>query len=143
MAPATENIALKAADPIVETNGEDLTAMSEAIARQAEVLAQADEKIATLEAENLALKELNGGLGKTIEELNAALADKDSEIAQKGGRPIHKHGKDSYEQRLPKFTYRFKGKPMEVTEEVIRGNKELLEELVKIEDGPLVKKGGK
>lgn len=89
-----------------------------------------------LKAENESLKALIG-------ELNAALAEKDSEIEKKGGRPIIKDGKDSYELRLNKFVHRIDGKAVEVDEAYLKAHPELVKDLIAKKSGALIKKGGK
>ena len=124
-------------------NADELKALNEALAKQAEILAQADEKIGTLEAENDGLKAIIEGLKATIEELNAALASKDGELEQKGGFPIIKDGKDSYELRLKKFVHRIEGKAVEVDEKFLKESPEVVKDLIAKKSGALVKKGGK
>jgi hypothetical protein len=114
----------------------DLQAVNDALANQAELLAQFDEKLATLEAENAALKQV-------IAELNEELDAKDTQIQMTSSRPILKHGGDIYELRFPKFTFRYNGKPLKVDETSLRNDPQLLAAVIAKNSNALIKKGGK
>lgn len=95
-----------------------------------------EDRITQLEAENKSLKAVIG-------ELNAAIAAKDGELEQKGGFPIIKDGKDSYELRLKRFICRIDAKAVEVDEQYLKDHPEVVKELIAKKSGALVKKGGK
>ena len=141
---AGKTTAAKAGDNGSETgNVDELKALNETLAQKEKDLNDLSDKIKVLESENSSLKEMNEGLGKTVEELNAALADKDTEIQKKGGRPIIKDGNDSYELRLKKFVHRIGGKAVEVDEAYLKAHPEVVKDLIEKKSGALVKKGGK
>lgn len=98
---------------------------------------------ASLTATNQDLGAIIDGLKATVEELNEALAEKDAQVAKSVKRPVIKSGKKSYMLRFKKFTHRHNGKSITVTEEVLKGNPEIVAELVKMKSGALVEIGGK
>lgn len=131
-APAAQDTPAKAP----EVNADELSALNEALATKEGLTEDAQEKISKLEAENESLKAVIG-------ELNAALAAKDGELEEKGGFPIIKDGKDSYELRLKKFVHRIDGKAIEMDEAYLKSHPEVVKDLIARKSGALVKKGGK
>lgn len=94
----------------------------------------AEKTLEELQAENAQLQAI-------IKEQAEAISEKDVVIKAKSIRPTIKHEKASYELCFPKFTYKFNGKIIEVTEEVLKKDSALVAELVKKGSGALVKIG--
>jgi small-conductance mechanosensitive channel len=150
VAPATENTAQAPSATHGKTAVEDLQAMSEALAKRGEFLAQADEKIEMLagendklKAENSSLKALNDGLTETVKELNEEIANQETENAKLSKRSTVKVGKDTYELPVKKCVYLRDGVRIEITKEVLDADPALAKELAEKNNGVLVKKGGK
>lgn len=114
----------------------DLQALNEALALRAKDLEDAQGKIATLEAENLALKE-------AIQELNEHLKEKEKTNDELGKYPVLTYKGKKYELVDQKSRARFEGKNVIITKETLEADSKLLEHCVKKGFSCLREKGGK
>ena len=114
----------------------DLQALNEALALRAKDLEDAQGKIATLEAENLALKE-------AIQELNEQLKEKEKTNDELGKYPVLTYKGKKYELVDPKSRARFEGKNVIITKETLEADSKLLEHCVKKGFSCLREKGGR
>lgn len=114
----------------------ELQALNEALALRAKDLDDAQGKIATLEAENLALKE-------AIQELNEQLKQKEKANDELGKYPVLTLKGKKYELVDAKSRARFEGKNVIITKETLEADPKLLEYCIKKGFACLREKGGK
>jgi len=115
--------------------GSDLIELNESLALRAKAMKYSDDKLSSLEAENLALK-------NAITELNEELASKENENAKLSKKESIKVGKDTYELAIKKCVYMRNGVRVEITKAVLDSDPALAKELVEKNNGVLIKKVG-
>ncbi len=102
-----------------------------------------EEQIAELTTQNAELVAQNKAQAEIIKELNETVEAKDAEVAKAIKKPVFKVNKKSYVLQFAKFTHKVDGKPVEITEEVLRESPELVKELIELKSGALQEMGGK
>ena len=113
----------------------ELQALNEALASRSKDLDDAQGKIASLEAENLALKE-------AIQELNERLTNQEKTSEELGKSPVLTHKGKKYELVDAKSRARFEGKNVIITKETLEADSKLLEHCIKKGFACLREKGG-